>query len=243
MPSIYELIPDHELLLNLEPEELAGVILEYLKSLPEGSAELNRYHFSLPHTVADYPQEHQGSISRALMEGWMWLEKEGLIAPRPGSQGDWILITRRGLRIGNAKALVADRLANLLPKQLLHSKIAEEVTALFARGKYADAVFKAFKEVEVAVREAGGHAHDDFGTELMRKKAFHPQHGTLTDANQVPAERQATSDLFAGAIGLYKNPHSHRNVAVAADEAAELIIFASHLLRIIDSRAPLSTTP
>ena len=24
MPSIYELIPDHELLLDLEPEELAG---------------------------------------------------------------------------------------------------------------------------------------------------------------------------------------------------------------------------
>ena len=76
MPSIYELIPDHELLLNLEPEELAGVILEYLKSLPEGSAELNRYHFSLPHTVADYPQEHQGSISRALMGGWVCLEAE-----------------------------------------------------------------------------------------------------------------------------------------------------------------------
>ena len=243
MPSIYELIPDHELLLNLEPEELAGVILEYLKSLPAGSAELNRYNFSLPHTVADYPREHQKSISRALMEGWMWLEKEGLIAPRPGSQGEWISITRRGLRIGNATALDAYRLANLLPKQLLHSKIAEEVTALFARGKYADAVFKAFKEVEVAVREAGGHAHDDFGTDLMRKKAFHPENGTLRDANQVPAERQATSDLFAGAIGLYKNPHSHRNVSVAADEAAELIIFASHLLRIIDSRAPLSTTP
>ena len=240
MPSIYELIPDHELLLNLEPEELAGIVLEYLNSLSEGSAELNRYNFSMPHTVADYPHEHQRSISRALMEGWVWLEKEGLIAPRPGSQGDWILITRQGLRVGNAKALEAYRLANLLPKQLLHPAIATDAWASFSRGKYGDAVFKAFKEVEVAVREAGGHSHDDFGTDLMRKKAFHPQRGTLTDANQVPAERQATSDLFAGAIGLYKNPHSHRNVSVAADEAAELLIFASHLLRIVDSRTPAS---
>ena len=242
MPSIYELIPDHGLLLNLEPEELAGVILEYLKSLPEGSTELNRYNFSMPHTVADYPQEHQGSISRALMEGWMWLEKEGLIAPRPGSQGEWVFITRRGLRIGNARALDAYRLANLLPKALLHSALTTEVWYAFSRGNYSTAVLLAFKEVEVAVRDASGYSDTDYGVHLMRQ-AFHAQHGPLTDASQPPAEKDATHQLFAGAIGLYKNPHSHRNVAVAADEAAELIIFASHLLRIIDSRAPLSTTP
>lgn len=242
MPSIYELIPDHELLLNLEPEELAGFVLEYLNSLPKGSAELNRYNFSLPHTLADYPREHQGSISRALMEGWMWLEKEGLIAPRPGSQGEWIFITRRGLRIGNATALDAYRLANLLPKALLHSALTTEVWYAFSRGNYSTAVLLAFKEVEVAVRDAGGYSDTDYGVRLMRQ-AFHAEDGPLTDASQPPAEKDATHQLFAGAIGLYKNPHSHRNVAVAADEAAELIIFASHLLRIIDSRAPLSTTP
>ena len=242
MPSIYELIPDHELLLNLEPEELAGVILEYLKSLPAGSPELNRYNFSLPHTVEGYPPEHQDSIRYALMEGWMWLEKEGLIAPSPGSQGEWIFITRQGLRIGNATALDAYRLANLLPKALLHSALATEVWYAFSRGNYGTAVLLAFKEVEVAVRDAGGYSETDYGVRLMRQ-AFHAQDGPLTDANQPPAEKDATHQLFAGAIGLYKNPHSHRNVSVAADEAAELIIFASHLLRIIDSRAPLSTTP
>ena len=242
MPSIYELIPDHELLLNLEPEELAGIVLEYLNSLSEGSAELNRYNFSLPHTVSDYPREHQRSISRALMEGWMWLEKEGFVAPEPGQTGEWIFITRRGLRVRNAKALDAYRLANLLPKQLLHPAIATDAWASFSRGKYEDTVFKAFKEVEVAVRDAGGYTDTDYGVRLMRQ-AFHAQQGPLTDANQPPAEKEATHQLFAGAIGLYKNPHSHQNVSVAADEAAELIIFASHLLRIIDSRAPMSTTP
>lgn len=242
MPSIYELIPEHELLLALEPEELAGIVLEYLKSLPAGSTQLNRYSFGLPHTVADYPREHQKRISRALMEAWMWLEKEGFVAPRPGSQNDWIFITRRGLRVGNARALEAYRLANLLPRQLLHPTIATDAWASFSRGKYEDAVFRAFKEVEVAVRDAGGYPDTDYGVRLMRQ-AFHAQQGPLTDVNQPPAEREATHQLFAGAIGLYKNPHSHRNVSVAAEEAAELIIFASHLLRIIDSRAPLSTTP
>ena len=36
-------------------------------------------------------------------------------------------------------------------------------------------------------------------------------------------------------------PDSHQNVPVTPEEAAELIIFAGHLLRIIDSRAPTST--
>lgn len=235
MATIYELIPDHELLLSLEPEELAGVVLEYL-NWPNMPGQLNRYNFGLPRTVEGYPHAVQGEIRRALMEAWVWLEREGLLAPVPGDSGNYFFITRRGLRVKNATDLEAYRQANLLPKQLLHPTIAEEVWLSFSRGNYATAVLLAFKEMEVAVRNATGYS-DYYGIDLMRQ-AFHPERGILTDMTQPPAEREATAHLFAGAIGLYKNPHSHRNIPIAAEEAAEMIIIASHLLRIIDSRIP-----
>jgi Protein of unknown function (Hypoth_ymh). len=52
------------------------------------------------------------------------------------------------------------------------------------------------------------------------------------------AEQEAMAYLFVGAIGLYKNPQSHRYVPTSPEEAAEVILFASHLLRILDRGTP-----
>jgi hypothetical protein len=60
----------------------------------------------------------------------------------------------------------------------------------------------------------------------------------LTDGNALEAEREALAHIFAGAMGFYRNPVGHRAVNVAdPGEAAEIITFASHLLRIVDRRA------
>ena len=60
--------------------------------------------------------------------------------------------------------------------------------------------------------------------------------GKLTDTNQQSAEQEALGHLFTGAMGYCRNPLGHREVNLSAEEAVEMIFFASYLLRIIDSR-------
>src|SRR5262249_4020167 len=122
------------------------------------------------------------------------------------------------------------------PKSLLHPVIADALWSALMRGDLDDA--QCIKAVEEAVRSAGGYAAEDIGVDLMRK-AFHPAKGRLTKKSDPVAEREALSALFAGAIGSYKNPHSHRKVRLAEPrEAQEQVMLATHLLRIVDSRRP-----
>jgi uncharacterized protein (TIGR02391 family) len=239
MPLLNSVLPDADALLALEPEELAGYVLEYLNSLPteEQKSVINRYSFSLPHTVSHYPPNLQQRVSEALMEAWAWLEREGLIVHRPGHQFEWQMTSRRGKTLKRHSDVEAFRKANLLPRALLHPQISTAVWSDFLRGDYESAVFKAFKEVEIAVRAAGGFAETDLGVNLMRE-AFHATTGPLTDMASPVAEREARSALFAGAIGSYKNPPSHRRVPLGAEETVELVMFASQLLRIVDRVKP-----
>jgi uncharacterized protein (TIGR02391 family) len=89
--------------------------------------------------------------------------------------------------------------------------------------------------VEIAVREAGGFTHDDYGDRLMRA-AFNANNGPLTDMALPENERKGYEHLFAGAIGAFKNPHSHRKVTIDDMRVAlDQVLLASHLLRIVDA--------
>jgi uncharacterized protein (TIGR02391 family) len=125
------------------------------------------------------------------------------------------------------------------PARRYTPKLANSVWLAFMRGEFDVAVFQAMKAVEVSVREASGLIAE-MGVRLMRK-AFDPKNGPLTDMQAEEGERDARSALFAGAIGSYKNPHSHHDVKLdAAAEAIEIIMLANHLLRITDGRKAAS---
>ncbi|MBZ5532074.1 MAG: TIGR02391 family protein [Acidobacteriia bacterium] len=238
MKSFAEMIPNPQDLLALETEELAGVLLEYMNS--SGIIQLGRVQrLGLTGRTRDvlkgYDPKFHEQVRFALMEEWNWLTREVLIAPSPDTDIDTVFVTRRGQQLRDRTGFANYRKATLLPRTLLHPQIADKVYALFLRGEYDTAVFQAFKEVEVAVRTAAKLSASDIGVALMRK-AFDVSAGPLTDASQLPAEREALSNLFAGAIGSYKNPHSHRKVTIDAEEAIEMFILSSHLLRIYSSQ-------
>src|SRR4051812_29890753 len=109
--TVHSIIPDPHHLLSLAPEELAGVILEVLNTLPpERRGMLNRYNFTLPSGVAAlYPQEYQEKISKAATEAWVWLEGQGLLAPSPGEQHGWVFVTRRGQQVSGRVGLESYR--------------------------------------------------------------------------------------------------------------------------------------
>ncbi len=181
-----------------------------------------------------YPIEQQEPVLEAIREAFAWLEGQALLISPDASNGQrgWRKIGRRGRRLATNEGFQAYKDAATLPEQLLHSRIRDSVFFNFQRGDYQTAVLLAFREVEILVREKSGIV-DEVGVKLMRK-AFDKDKGPLRDPNAEDGEREARAHLFAGAIGSYKNPHSHKSVSLSARDAVEMLVVASHLLGVAE---------
>lgn len=248
MNKITTLIPDVDVHLQLAPEELASTILRLASQrLQNGMIHAQALTPDLEESYGNpcpYPANRRQEVRMAVAEAWNWLCLQGLLVPELDVNGanGFMRLSRRAGRLLDETSFKTYVGSLEFPKSLLHPSIAEDVWLDIVRGDPGTAVFKAFRAVEVAVRTAGKFSDKDVGTALMRA-AFDVKNGPLTDKTLPEAEREGMAHLFAGSIGTFKNPHSHREVTIDDVRAAqEQLMVASHLLRIVDARVKALTS-
>jgi hypothetical protein len=164
MPQFKDAFPEPDTLLKLEPEEVGALLITYFNSGPylatnlkvgDGSLDQGAFMNHCPEVNQYAGQKPLTQVTQAFLEGWAWLEREGLIARKPNPNAMHFVITRRGREIRTHADAETYKRANLLRENSLHPILAQKVTSLFLRGDYDIAVLQAFKEVEVRVRIAG----------------------------------------------------------------------------------------
>jgi uncharacterized protein (TIGR02391 family) len=183
-----------------------------------------------------YPERVDAVV--ALSEAWSWLIGRGLVVWDPMQDSPQaIRVSRQGdeaLERGLPWLRAVQRLDMTLVVEL-----EAKARPQFLRGDFEAAAFMAMKEVELRTRALAKLPDSLIGTKLMQE-AFRPSKdasppGPLSPDGGDAGEAVALMELFKGAIGLFKNPASHRRVNFAdATEAAEVVLLADLLMRLLD---------
>lgn len=185
----------------------------------------------------DRTREGLAAAQNAIAEAWGWLQAKTLVSTK-GTGGSYdfhdFYVTRAGQQalergLGYVRAVIR------LDVELVES-LEQKVRPQFLLGDFELAAFAAMREVEITVRDQGGLGNDLVGVPLMQN-AFR-EGGPLHDPEVHPGESVAQMNLFAGAMGLFKNPASHRRVDYDDPvEASEVILLADLLLRMLQRQA------
>ena len=128
-------IPNVEVLLTMEPEDLAPIIFRLARDhVQNGMAHENSIttiivETGLPATEEFCYRQRQKEVERALSEAWQWLRINMLVVPASGMNGGngWMVFSQRGEAIASDQDFKRFREAAALPKALLHPSIADTV--------------------------------------------------------------------------------------------------------------------
>lgn len=232
--NITNAFPTYQVFEQAGVASVAGVMLKLVFAKSRNGEQA----FHVRNEISDVAGMYGGrwESARVASEAIAWMFSRGLVCQSPGADIGWYILTREGIRAAGVSDFAKWSADRELPEALLHPAIASECITSFRAGKYDTAVFEAFKALEVAMREGSGCGHDLLGVKLAAR-AFHPEDGPLTDMLAEGGERTALMNLMTGAMGYFKNPQSHRKVDLSGWEAREMLVFASHLYRIVETRS------
>jgi uncharacterized protein (TIGR02391 family) len=260
MFELLQEFPDSDTLLELQPEELGTKMLFFMKKRERSpfkhqmagngskfllsAFEDELWGISPLPRPTPYPRIKAAVVNTALSEAWAWLEHERWLTPEPGTNGQngWRQLSRKAKETDISSDFVSTNAVRLFPKKQIHPLIANTSYPAFLRGKYDTAILEAFREVEIAVRKAGNLSQNKVGEELMKAAFASAENnrppGPLTDTQLPAGEQRSMCDLFVGAFGVYRNSTAHRYVPTTPEDAVEVIMFASQLMRIVERLKP-----
>ena len=232
-------LPAQDDLIAMDPKDAARIMLREFVTVGRDAFIPSEVVGSL----SDHGYGRDTTVEGVLMEGVAYLEHYALIVEdirTYSNTGRGRRLSRQGKALANNPGQYETYITRFKdPRTLLHPTIVAESLPHFDRGPvdYDTAVFSAFKAVEVAVRDASAADSSTIGTDLMNK-AFGPT-GPLRDSSADKGEEEGMRHLFGGAIGVFKNPSSHRKVGLTdAKRVFNALCLASELLYMVEERKP-----
>jgi uncharacterized protein (TIGR02391 family) len=247
MLDIHQIIPDPDELLALDVSQAAQVLLRHLDSYPDASSfGVRKSTFFGPRANPAFAYSRADSragkytdkITELLKKAWEWLLNENYLVSLSGStSSEPVRVSRKGREALKQWGFDRHRLNSFLRNSMLHPTIAKDALSAINDGRNDIAVFTVYRALENNVREVCGFEQEEIGVPLMRK-TFNPNGGPLKDSRLVAGEQEAMANIFAGAIGSFKNPTSHRlNAFDCFEEAVALVLFGNYLLNQVDELA------
>lgn len=221
----------------LTKPELKKMFLQILYQIQYGS--MKGYSWGIDSIVPTWMNQHynmtmSGQERQLTIEAVQELKTAGLIVNDATQHGEnFVVLTEKGKAIAE-KNQDPDVYALRLEEVIKNPELLGACLSNFNEDDYETAILKAFRLVEIKVRQTAQLNPNDVGTDLMTK-AFSTSTGKLAvKICATTAEKEGVHSLFRGAIALYRNPVAHRSMSYNDRiEAIQTIAFAELLLGIL----------